>query len=68
MPLGSTVYTIDASNGDILYIGGSFSSANNTLFKNIVSYNNALGQLLPLDTLSGVNGKVSKLVLSNSSK
>jgi hypothetical protein len=53
--MGSTVYSIDASDGDTLYIGGLFSSAsNNTSFTNIVSYNNQLGQLLPLG--SSLNG------------
>ncbi|OAD00485.1 hypothetical protein MUCCIDRAFT_113967 [Mucor lusitanicus CBS 277.49] len=68
LPLGSTVYSIDASSGDVLYIGGQFTSNTNTTagYQNIVSYNNALGQLLPLQntTLSaGLNGKVSTLLL-----
>ncbi|KAK4521177.1 uncharacterized protein ATC70_013122 [Mucor velutinosus] len=68
LPLGSTVYSIDASDGNVLYIGGQFTSSTNTTtngYQNIVSYNNALGQLLPLQntTTSGLNGKVSKLLL-----
>lgn len=66
LPLGSTVHTIDASDGDLLYIGGLFSSANNTVYRNIVSYSNTLGKMIPLDDLSGVNGKVSKVLLYNS--
>ncbi|KAI7880797.1 cortical protein marker for cell polarity-domain-containing protein [Mucor mucedo] len=62
----SIVYSIDASDGDLLYIGGEFASSNTTGFRNIVSYNNQLGQLLALDNSSaGLNGKVSKLLLSN---
>ncbi|KAG1082897.1 hypothetical protein G6F42_022406 [Rhizopus arrhizus] len=69
LPLGSTVYSIDASNGDVLYIGGQFASSANTTglgFQNIVSYSKTSGQLMPLEnttTLSGVNGKVSKVLL-----
>ncbi|KAL7326618.1 hypothetical protein PS15p_208924 [Mucor circinelloides] len=69
LPLGSTVYSIDTSNGDVLYIGGQFASSTNTTglgFQNIVSYSKTSGQLIPLEnttTLSGVNGKVSKVLL-----
>ncbi|KAL9548227.1 hypothetical protein MBANPS3_005789 [Mucor bainieri] len=73
LPLGSTVYSIDASNGDVLYIGGQFTSSTNTTttgYQNIVSYSKALGQLLPLQntTMAGLNGKVSKLLLHATSK
>lgn len=69
LPIGSTVYSIDASDGEFLYIGGDFASLNSTGFRNIVSYNNQLGQLLSLDNNSfGLNGIVSKVLLSNSSK
>ncbi|KAI8642326.1 cortical protein marker for cell polarity-domain-containing protein [Parasitella parasitica] len=68
LSLGSTVYSIDTSDGDLLYIGGQFNSpanAGSTGFQNIVSYNKPLGQLIPLDneSISGLNGKVSKLIL-----
>lgn len=63
------MYSIDASNGDILYIGGDFTSPNNSAFRNIISYDNQLGQLIPLNNYSAaLNGRVSKLLLSNSSK
>lgn len=74
LPLGSTVYSIDASNGDVLYIGGQFASSTNTTglgFQNIVAYSKTSGQLMPLEnttTLSGVNGKVSKVLLHATSK
>ncbi|GAA5809418.1 hypothetical protein MFLAVUS_002826 [Mucor flavus] len=67
LPIGSTVYSIDASNGDVLYIGGDFTSPNNSAFRNIISYDNQLGQLIPLNNNSAaLNGRVSKLLLSNS--
>lgn len=63
------MYSIDASDGDLLYIGGEFVGPNATGFRNIVSYNNQLGQLFALDNNTiGLNGKVSKLLLSNTSK
>ncbi|CEP11286.1 hypothetical protein [Parasitella parasitica] len=68
LSLGSTVCSIDATDGDILYIGGQFISPTNITsvgYQNIVSYSKPLGQLIPLEnkSISGLNGKVSKLVL-----
>jgi hypothetical protein len=64
LPLGSIVHSIDATNGDILYIGGLFS---NTAFKNIVSYDINHGMFIPLDK-SVVNAKVTKVLLHENSK
>ncbi|KAI8885682.1 hypothetical protein K501DRAFT_322254 [Backusella circina FSU 941] len=64
LPVGSAVYKIDASKGDILYIGGSFSSQNST-YRNIVSYNTTQGQLIPLPNIE-LNGTVFDTLLVGS--
>ncbi|KAG0193568.1 hypothetical protein DFQ28_004460 [Apophysomyces sp. BC1034] len=61
---GSTVTTLDASSGDVLYIGGQFGGQNAT-YQNIVSYDYRIGggQMVPL--AQGVDGSVEHIVLSN---
>ncbi|KAF7727896.1 hypothetical protein EC973_006895 [Apophysomyces ossiformis] len=63
---GSTVKTLDASSGDVLYIGGQFFGENNT-YRNIVSYDYRLGggQLVALPDI-GLNGNVNDLLLVGS--
>ncbi|RCI06967.1 hypothetical protein CU098_013732 [Rhizopus stolonifer] len=62
LPLISTVYSIDSSSGDTLYIGGEFINQNSSnSYNNIVAYEYQSGFMVPLaDT--GLNGKVSKLL------
>ncbi|KAG2219729.1 hypothetical protein INT45_007768 [Circinella minor] len=69
LPPGSIVRSIDASIGNILYIGGQFSGLNST-YRGVVSYdysqsNNGGGALVPLN--GGVNGTVYDLSLIRSS-
>lgn len=64
LPLGSAVYSIDASNGDVLYIGGLFSDVG---AKNIIAYDINQGRFVPLDNF-GLNGQVNKVLLNENSK
>lgn len=50
----------------MLYIGGDFSSPNNT-YRSIVSYDYQGGQLKPLNDI-GVNGTVAAVTVSGSCK
>ncbi|KAI9264062.1 cortical protein marker for cell polarity-domain-containing protein [Phascolomyces articulosus] len=64
---GSIVRSIDATMGNILYIGGQFSSLNST-YRGVVSYDYTQGNggaLIPLN--GGVNGSVYDLSLIGSS-
>jgi hypothetical protein len=62
LPLNSTVYSIDASAGDTIYIGGEFLCLNASGgYRNIVSYDYLSGRMISLNS-SGLNGKVSKLI------
>ncbi|KAG1309311.1 hypothetical protein G6F64_005408 [Rhizopus arrhizus] len=68
LPLISTVYSIDASSGDMLYIGGEFSYMNfSNPYNNIVAYEYQTGLMAPLASI-GLNGKVLKIVAHNASK
>lgn len=62
--MGSAVYKIDASKGDVLYIGGSFSSPNST-YRNIVSYTQ--GHLVSLPNIE-INGTVLDTLVVGSGK
>ncbi|CEG69230.1 hypothetical protein RMATCC62417_05336 [Rhizopus microsporus] len=62
LPFNSTVYSIDASSGDTIYIGGEFLCLNASGgYRNIVSYDYLSGRMISLNS-SGLNGKVSKLI------
>ena len=67
MAPGSIVRSIDASIGNILYIGGQFSGLNST-YRGVVSYDysqgNGGGALVPLN--GGVSGTVYDLTLIRS--
>lgn len=60
---GSTVFSIDATAGNTLYIGGAFSSLNNT-YRSIVSYDYLSdgGRMVALPGM-GVNGSVYDVAL-----
>ncbi|KAI8150283.1 cortical protein marker for cell polarity-domain-containing protein [Fennellomyces sp. T-0311] len=63
---GSVVRSIDATNGNVLYIGGQFS---NTTYRGVVSYDyrqGSGGAMVPLGGM-GVNGSVYDLALIGSS-
>ncbi|KAI9014562.1 cortical protein marker for cell polarity-domain-containing protein [Phycomyces nitens] len=64
---GSTVRSIDASQGDVLYIGGQFVGIND-VYRNIVAYDylSLGGQLRPLNEV-GLTGNVTCLQLVGSS-
>lgn len=63
---GSTVRSIDTSDGNTLYIGGQFSSPNGT-YRSIVSYDYTSGRMVPLNDV-GVNGSVYAVANVNSCK
>lgn len=56
LAIDSTVHSIDASRGNVLYVGGKFSDANST-YQNLVSYDYEIGRFVPLPN-DGVNGTV----------
>ncbi|KAI8085163.1 cortical protein marker for cell polarity-domain-containing protein [Halteromyces radiatus] len=59
---GSTVHTLDASNGDVLYIGGQFVGITSP-YRNIAAYDYNLGKISTLNG-NGLDGNVTSLLLS----
>lgn len=61
---GSTVLSMDASNGDSLYIGGQLVGTTSP-YRNIVAYDYTSSKLLPLHG-NGLDGNITSLLLSGS--
>ncbi|ORX46775.1 hypothetical protein DM01DRAFT_1327525 [Hesseltinella vesiculosa] len=62
LPTGSAVLSLDASNGNALYIGGQFTGVP---YRNIVAFDYASSALVPL-THNGLDGNVTSLALDGS--